>query len=57
MGTEAVKKLLQNIDLEKESKMLRRLKRQYWTKRVRTIRRLEVVEAFRKSEINQSGWY
>ena len=50
MGAEAVKKLLQNIDLEKESKMLREdLKDSTGQKRVRTIRRLEVVEAFRKS--------
>ena len=53
MGAEAVKKLLQNIDLEKESKMLRAdLKDSTGQKRVRTIRRLEVVEAFRKSGNN-----
>ncbi len=56
MGAEAVKKLLQNIDLEKESKMLREdLKDSTGQKRVRTIRRLEVVEAFRKSG-NEPEW-
>ena len=56
MGAEAVKKLLQNIDLEKESKMLRDdLKDSTGQKRVRTIRRLEVVEAFRKSG-NKPEW-
>ena len=46
MGAEAVKQLLQNIDLEKEST---------GQKRVRTIRRLEVVEAFKKSG-NKPEW-
>ena len=56
MGAEAVKKLLQRIDLEKESKMLRDdLKDSTGQKRVRTIRRLEVVEAFRKSG-NKPEW-
>ncbi|MCC3864611.1 DNA-directed RNA polymerase subunit beta' [Terrisporobacter petrolearius] len=56
MGAEAVNKLLQNIDLEKESKMLRDdLKDSTGQKRVRTIRRLEVVEAFRKSG-NKPEW-
>ncbi|WP_455538032.1 DNA-directed RNA polymerase subunit beta' [Terrisporobacter sp.] len=56
MGAEAVKKLLQNIDLEKESKMLREaLKDSTGQKRVRIIRRLEVVEAFRKSG-NKPEW-
>ena len=56
MGAEAVKKLLQKIDLEKESKMLREdLKDSTGQKRVRTIRRLEVVEAFRKSG-NKPEW-
>ncbi|WP_296645878.1 DNA-directed RNA polymerase subunit beta' [Romboutsia sp. 13368] len=56
MGAEAVKQLLQNIDLEKESKELRAdLKDSTGQKRVRTIRRLEVVEAFRKSG-NRPEW-
>ena len=56
MGAEAVKQLLQNIDLEKESKELRAdLKDSTGQKRVRTIRRLEVAEAFKKSG-NKPEW-
>ena len=56
LGAEAVKQLLQNIDLEKESKELRAdLKDSTGQKRVRTIRRLEVVEAFKKSG-NKPEW-
>ena len=56
MGAEAVKKLLMKIDLEQESKSLRDdLKDSTGQKRVRTIRRLEVVEAFRKSG-NKPEW-
>ncbi|CEP41372.1 DNA-directed RNA polymerase subunit beta' [[Clostridium] sordellii] len=56
MGAEAVKKLLQNIDLEQQSKDLRAdLKDSTGQKRVRTIRRLEVVEAFKKSG-NKPEW-
>lgn len=56
MGAEAVKQLLQNIDLEQESKDLRAdLKDSTGQKRVRTIRRLEVVEAFKKSG-NKPEW-
>lgn len=56
MGAEAVKDLLVEIDLEKMSK---ELKSEFETstgqKRIRTIRRLEVVEAFRKSG-NKPDW-
>ncbi|MGX4601626.1 DNA-directed RNA polymerase subunit beta' [Faecalimicrobium sp. JNUCC 81] len=56
MGAEAVKQLLQNIDLEQESKELRSdLKDSTGQKRIRTIRRLEVVEAFKKSG-NKPEW-
>ena len=56
MGAEAVKQLLQNIDLEAESRDLREdLKDSTGQKRVRTIRRLEVVEAFKKSG-NKPEW-
>ena len=56
MGAEAVKRLLQNIDLEQQSKELRAdLKDSTGQKRVRTIRRLEVVEAFKKSG-NKPEW-
>ncbi len=56
MGAESVKQLLQNIDLEQESKELRAdLKDSTGQKRIRTIRRLEVVEAFKKSG-NKPEW-
>jgi len=50
MGAEAIKALLAKIDLEKESKELRiLLKESSGQKKIRTTRRLEVVEALRKS--------
>ncbi len=56
MGAEAVKKLLQNVDLDMQSKQLRAdLKDSTGQKRVRTIRRLEVVEAFIQSN-NKPEW-
>ncbi|MBU5308669.1 DNA-directed RNA polymerase subunit beta' [Clostridioides mangenotii] len=56
MGAEAVKALLKNIDLEQQSKELRaELKDSTGQKRIRTIRRLEVVEAFKKSG-NKPEW-
>ncbi|MDW7670819.1 MAG: DNA-directed RNA polymerase subunit beta' [Bacillota bacterium] len=56
MGAEAVKALLSQINLEELNQELRdRLKDSTGQKRVRTIRRLEVVEAFRKSG-NQPDW-
>jgi DNA-directed RNA polymerase subunit beta' len=56
MGAEAVKQLLEEIDLEALSKELRKeLKDSSGQKRTRTIRRLEVVEAFRKSN-NRPEW-
>ncbi|HSQ34319.1 MAG TPA: DNA-directed RNA polymerase subunit beta' [Peptostreptococcaceae bacterium] len=56
MGAEAIKEILQRIDLESSSKDLRAdLKDSTGQKRIRTIRRLEVVEAFRKSG-NKPEW-
>lgn len=56
MGAEAVKILLRQVDLEKESKDLRtELKTSTGQKRIRAIKRLEVVEAFRKSG-NKPEW-
>src|SRR5690242_14598127 len=50
MGAEAVKELLFELDLESLTKELRaELKESTGQKRLRTVRRLEVVEAFRKS--------
>ncbi len=56
MGAEAVKKLLEEIELENLSKELRQeLKEVSGQRKVRAIRRLEVVEAFRKSG-NRPEW-
>nr|WP_245587890.1 DNA-directed RNA polymerase subunit beta' [Acholeplasma granularum] len=55
-GAEAVKKLLQELDLDKEVKSLRRrLKTSSKQKRDRIIKRLEVVEAFNQSD-NKPEW-
>ncbi|VEU82912.1 DNA-directed RNA polymerase subunit beta' [Acholeplasma hippikon] len=55
-GAEAVKKLLQDLDLDKEVKQLRRrLKTASKQKRDRIIKRLEVVEAFNNSD-NKPEW-
>jgi DNA-directed RNA polymerase subunit beta' len=51
MGAEAIKKLLEEIDLEKLSLELKKeVKEVSGQRRIRAIRRLEVVESFRKSE-------
>ncbi len=56
MGAEAIKKLLSELDLEKLSKELRQeLKEVSGQRKIRAIRRLEVVEAFRKSG-NNPDW-
>jgi len=56
MGAEAVKKLLEEIDLEELTEEMRQeIKICSGQKKVRAIRRLEVVEAFRKSG-NLSSW-
>ncbi|NMB42244.1 MAG: DNA-directed RNA polymerase subunit beta' [Firmicutes bacterium] len=50
MGAEAIKKLLEEIDLDELSKELREeVKSSRGQKKIRAIRRLEVTEAFRKS--------
>lgn len=56
MGAEAVKELLEEIDLEAQSRDLRAdLTDSTGQKRVRTIKRLEVVEAFKQSS-NKPEW-
>jgi len=56
MGAEAIKILLQKIDLDKESEELKKqLKEATGQKKVRITRRLEVIEAFRKSG-NRPEW-
>lgn len=56
MGAEAIKQLLEEIDLEKESKELKaQLKDSTGQKRVRIIKKLEVIESFRISG-NKPEW-
>ena len=56
MGAEAIKKLLEEIDLEALSKELHEeLDKSAGQKKLRIIKRLEVVEAFRKSG-NRPEW-
>jgi len=56
MGAEAIKELLQEIDLDEYSAELRReLKEATGQKKIRIIKRLEVVEAFRTSG-NRPEW-
>ncbi|WP_066189183.1 DNA-directed RNA polymerase subunit beta' [Gracilibacillus timonensis] len=56
MGAEAIKKILQDIDLEKEVGLLREeLKSAQGQRRTRAIKRLEVLEAFRNSG-NEPNW-
>ena len=56
MGAEAIKRLLEELDLDKMSRELRQeLKEVSGQRRIRAIRRLEVVEAFRKSG-NKPHW-
>ena len=56
MGAEAIQKLLSEIDLDAQSKELKEeLKQSTGQKRVRIIRRLEVIESFRKSH-NDPTW-
>ncbi len=56
MGAEAIKELLENIDLEKESKDLKsQLETATGQKKIRISRRLEVVEAFIQSG-NRPEW-
>jgi DNA-directed RNA polymerase subunit beta' len=56
MGAEAIKKLLEEIDLEEMVGELRQeLKEATGQRKIRAIRRLEVVEAFRKSQ-NRPEW-
>lgn len=56
MGAEAVKKLLQGIDLDKEAKELKiQLKDSTGQKRIRVIKKLEVIESFKISK-NKPEW-
>ncbi|MFD1708455.1 DNA-directed RNA polymerase subunit beta' [Siminovitchia sediminis] len=56
MGAEAIKKLLQDVDLDREVEILKEeLKTAQGQRRTRAIRRLEVLEAFRHSG-NHPDW-
>ncbi len=56
MGAEAIKELLEELDLDRMSEVLRKeVHSSSGQKKVRAIRRLEVVEAFRKSG-NKPSW-
>ena len=56
MGAEAIKELLESIDLDKESQELKKgLKESTGQKRARIVKRLEVVESFRESG-NRPEW-
>ena len=56
MGAEAIKELLESIDLEKEAAELKKgLKESTGQKRARIVKRLEVVESFVSLEIVPSG--
>ena len=57
MGAEAIRELLQAIDLDKESKETREIieNNQSGAKRLRAVKRIEIIEAFRKSG-NRPEW-
>ncbi|MGY4691828.1 DNA-directed RNA polymerase subunit beta' [Salibacterium sp. K-3] len=56
MGAEAIRKILQDIDLDKEVKMLKdELETAQGQRRTRAIKRLEVLESFRHSG-NDPAW-
>jgi DNA-directed RNA polymerase subunit beta' len=55
MGAEAVKKLLENLDIEKELKYLRKqANKEKGDKKAVTIRRIQYLEGFKKNAINPS---
>lgn len=56
MGAEAIKRLLNNVDLEKEARDLKEtLKDASGQKRTRAVRRLDIIEAFVTSG-NEPAW-
>lgn len=55
MGAEAIKKLLENLDIEKELNTLRRqAKKEKGDKKATTIRRIQYLEGFKKNNIDPS---
>jgi len=56
MGAEAIKELLQEVDLEAESQELKRIiETSTGQKKLRAVKRIEIVESFRKSG-NKPEW-
>ncbi|TRM11162.1 DNA-directed RNA polymerase subunit beta' [Lentibacillus cibarius] len=56
IGAEAIRKLLEDIDLDKEAEILKEeLKTAQGQRRTRAIKRLEVIESFRNSG-NDASW-
>ncbi|MBQ9716045.1 MAG: DNA-directed RNA polymerase subunit beta' [Clostridia bacterium] len=56
MGAEAIKELLQEVDLEKEAKELKEIiETSSGQKKFRAVKRIEIVESFRKST-NRPEW-
>ena len=56
MGAEAIKTLLQNIEVDEETELLReQLKKATGQKRIRLVKRLEVIEALKQSG-NRPEW-
>ncbi|QIL45834.1 DNA-directed RNA polymerase subunit beta' [Vagococcus coleopterorum] len=56
MGAEAIKRLLDSVDLDKEvAELKEELKTASGQKRTRAVRRLDILEAFRSSG-NEPGW-
>ena len=56
MGAEAIKELLQEVDLEKEAAELKAIiETSSGQKRLRAVKRIEIVESFRKSN-NKPEW-
>ena len=58
MGAEAIQDLLKQVDLEAEiAELKEELKTATGQKRVKAVRRLDVLDAFYKSGNNQNGWF
>ena len=56
MGAEAIKKLLENLDLEKETgKLRKRAEKEKGERKLATIRRIQYLEGFKKNNLNP-GW-
>ena len=55
MGAEAVKKLLENLDLEKEiTKLRKRAEKEKGERKLASIRRMQYLEGFKKNNMNPS---